>query len=258
MGTSGFPQRETVDAAPGSSYTRAAPCARIKAAAPAVTVQPFALHLILLFYLFNGDFTTRGGLAKGSGGSGRCWVCFAMGKVGLGQNYGSKFFSVAIQSLCSKCRTCSCELGYRSAALVLENGSKAGRSAAYVCAQRWYDCQCVTRGGTAVPEPRVSSVTRNPVSGGAGGGTSVTRDVLDRTAPDQNKPGEVTNALTPKGVNRMAGRGAGAQIKGLSSEPASVRGSWGVTMASSAALPHRGRCTPSAWCVAAGAYRSSG
>lgn len=82
----------------------------------------------------------------------------------------------------------------------------------------------VTWEGTAVPEPRVSSVTRNPVTGGAGGGTSVTRDVLDHTTPDQNKPGELTSSLKPKGVNQTAGRGAGAQIKGLSSEPTSSPG----------------------------------
>lgn len=111
----------------------------------------------------------------------------------------------------------------------------------------------VTREGTAVPEPRVSSVTRNPVTGGAGGGTSVTRDVLDPTTPDQNKPGELTSSLKPKGVNQTAGRGAGAQIKSLSSEPASARGSWAVTVAPGAAagrmqtprlgVPHRS-CTP--------------
>lgn len=47
---------------------------------------------------------------------------------------------------------------------------------------------------------------------------------LGQTTPDQNKPGEVTSALKPEGVNEMPGPGVGAQIKGLSSEPASARG----------------------------------
>lgn len=53
----------------------------------------------------------------------------------------------------------------------------------------------VTRAGTQ-PEPCGSSVTRNPGTGGAGGGTPVTRDVLDQTLLDRNKPGEVTSSLS--------------------------------------------------------------
>lgn len=47
---------------------------------------------------------------------------------------------------------------------------------------------------------------------------------MDQTTPDQNKPGEVTSALKPECVNEMPGPGVGAQIKGLSSEPASAQG----------------------------------